>query len=466
MKWAVAAAIVVAVGTGFVGIWHNGGQAAYAFTQTVEAMQSKRSFHIQTYFQHRRKDEFWAEFNAQGNLLRFRQEEDGGPKGPLITIWENGILNRYYPELDLHKHSRVPNTEHGIEGLEEFDPETIVQEIHALVEAGKAVMETDPLARYAKLMTLRVAQKNKRLKQVLVIDPVTKFVVRVDDYWGVGKDGAIHKGIEVLEYNEAMDPMLFVPDFPQDAILMDQVTQEVGIAQGDMTVKEAAVEVVRQVLEAWTTGDYAKAGRLFGGVPPQWFARLDKWRPARVISIGPAEPLREDDRPPYKVRCQCETERNGRRRTITLGLVVPNVDGQPGRWHVSPFVDDEEPAEEERFNIAKADLGLAQGQLSDEEVATAVVRQYFESIQAGDYDAAGKLVPPDGDVDVEECLGTAEFLRLASIGEALLIPSTGDKVVGVVCTVECEEDGRKHLKTLRATIVQRSGRWVFQDLSD
>ena len=155
-KLGIAAAVVVAVGTGWIGLWLSGEPTAYAFTQTVEAMQGKRSFHIQTYFGQRRKDEFWAEFDEEGDLIRFRQEEDGGAKGPLITIWENGILNRYFPRQNLHQYSRLPNTEHGIEGMEAFDPETIVQETHALVEAGRAVMETDELARYAKLVTLRV----------------------------------------------------------------------------------------------------------------------------------------------------------------------------------------------------------------------------------------------------------------------------------------------------------------------
>ncbi|MEN6428620.1 MAG: hypothetical protein ABFE13_25005 [Phycisphaerales bacterium] len=333
LKWAIAAAIVVAAGTGFVGIWHDSGSAAYAFVQTVEAMQGKRSFHIQTYFQQRRKDEFWAEFDQQGGLIRFRQEEDPTPRGPMITIWENGVLNRYSPRENVPQYSRLPNTEYGLEGLEQFDPETIVQEIHSLVENGKAVMETDPLSRYAKLMTLRVTHKNEGLQQVLVVNPVTKFVVRVDDYWGAGVGDGIHKGIEVLEYNEAMDPRLFVPDFPKDAPLMDQVTQEVGLAQGDMTVKEVAVEVVRQAMEAWAQGDYAGAGKLFGGMPPEWFTKFDDIRPAHIVSLAEAEPIEDEDRPPYQVRCQYETERDGRKQTITLGLAVLDVDGQPGRWH-------------------------------------------------------------------------------------------------------------------------------------
>jgi hypothetical protein len=465
-KWAVAAAAVIAVGTGLIGIWHGGAPTAYAFAQTVEAMQGKHSFHIQTYFQERRKDEFWAEFDKQGSLVRFRQEEDGGPKGPMITIWENGILNRYCPVKDLHQYSRLPNTGGGLEGLEEFDPETIVQEIHALVEAGKAVMETDEVARYAKLMTLRVTHKNKDLRQVLVVDPVTKFVVRVDDYWGVGRGDGVHKGIEVLEYNEAMDPQLFVPDFPKDVVLMDQVTQEVGMGQGDMTEKEVAAEVVRQALEAWAQRDYAKAGKLFGGLPPEWFTRLDDLRPVRIISIGEAEPIDDEDRPPYCVQCQYESERNGQKRITTLELAVPDVDGQPGRWHVSIRSRDDVPAEAESLDLSGTDLGLIQGQFTDEEVATTVVRQFFESLQAGDYDAARRLVPPGDAAAVKEHLSTIKVLRIASLGPATLLPATGNKMVQVPCTIEYEKDGQKNSTALKAIAVQHADRWILQDLNE
>jgi hypothetical protein len=42
LKWAVAAAIVIALGAGFLGVWNHGGPAAYAFAQTVEAMQGRK----------------------------------------------------------------------------------------------------------------------------------------------------------------------------------------------------------------------------------------------------------------------------------------------------------------------------------------------------------------------------------------------------------------------------------------
>jgi hypothetical protein len=232
--------------------------------------------------------------------------------------------------------ARLPNKRGGLEGLEAFDPETIVQEIHELVEAGRAVMENDELARYAKLITLHVRHKNRPLRQTLVVDPETKFVVRVDDYWGDEEDdGATHRGIELLEYNESMDPKLFVPDYPEDRIVMDQISREVGMAQGDMTEEQVALEVVRQAMEAWTRADYAEAGKLFGGVPPRLFTERADLRPLRIVSVGRLDPD-EDDSPPFWIACQCEIERDGQTKVTTLKFVVFDVDGQPRRWHVSP----------------------------------------------------------------------------------------------------------------------------------
>ena len=78
-------------------------------------------------------------------------------------------------------------------------------------------------------MTIHVTRTDGRpLKRMLVVDPDTKFVVRVDDYWGQDGEGAIHHGVVVLEYNKTIDHRLFKPDFPEDTILMDQVTSQVG----------------------------------------------------------------------------------------------------------------------------------------------------------------------------------------------------------------------------------------------
>jgi hypothetical protein len=153
-KLAAAAVIIIAVMLS-IHLWDKSTLSAYAFEQTVEAMQGKRSFHIQTYFQQRRKDEFWAEFDEEGKLIRYRQKEGRGPEGSLVTLWENGVQSQYSPPPDgIHLMQRVDNTDGGLEGLEEFDPETIVQEIQALVADGKAIMEIQEPSPYADLMTI------------------------------------------------------------------------------------------------------------------------------------------------------------------------------------------------------------------------------------------------------------------------------------------------------------------------
>jgi hypothetical protein len=338
-KLAVAAVIIIAVMLS-IQLWDKSTPSVYAFVQTVEAMQGKRSFHIQTYFQQRRKDEFWAQFDEQGKLIRYRQREGQGPDGSLLTLWEGGVQSQYFPPpWGVRLIMRVDNADGGLEGLEEFDPETIVQEIHALVAEGKAIMEVEKPAPYASLKTLRVTRTDgKPLRQVVVVDPATKLVVRVDNYRGQEGEQVFHKGTEVLEYNESMDRGLFEPNFPEDTIVIDQVSQEVGMAQGEMTDKEAAVETLRQTLDALAREDYAKAGKLCGGAPRRL---LDKFfrqcRPVSTISIGSPEYV-QNVLPVYRVKCTYDVKHDGAVETVSPTFTVRAVSGQPGRWYVTWFV--------------------------------------------------------------------------------------------------------------------------------
>ncbi len=132
----------------------------------------------------------------------------------------------------------------------------------------------------------------------------------------------------------------------------------------------------------------------------------------------------------------------------------------------------EAPANVERLDLSTTDLGLSQGPLSEEEIAVQVVRQFFESLQAGDYDAAGKLIPtgPGGAAALKEQFGSVKILRIVSVGPATLIPGPGNKEMAVPCTIEFEEKGQKDSITLKGIRVQelpeRPGRWMIQTLGD
>ena len=131
-------------------------------------------------------------------------------------------------------------------------------------------------------------------------------------------------------------------EIPADALRIDQTSQEVGLAQGQLTDKEIAAEVVRQFLEAMISKDYAKAGRLFSGTPAE---RIEKTyssiRFIRIISIGqplPCEEARESDDHycfGLHVPCVVEIEENGKIKQWKPKYVgVRQVHGQPNRWEI------------------------------------------------------------------------------------------------------------------------------------
>ena len=353
--WKAAAALVFAATViGVIGILQNGNQTAYAFDQTVAAMQGKRAFHILTYWgtPTQQKDEYWAEFDERGQVTRCRQVE-WWSRGdhPMVALWENGVKHQYEPDEDGGPGVLlISNKDHHVdeEDLEEFDPETIVGDFDEEIKAGEATIAIDDTPTADGYIVVEVAGTERRWRKVLLVDPETRFVTRMDAYRlddGDDEDEPdaeetekYHYGIEVLEYNQPFDPDLFQPHFPADTIIIDQLGRDVGMAQGDLSDEEVAVQLVRRTLEAWAAEDYDTAGLLFGGAPPEFFQHRASEKPVGEIVIGTPEwmPL-EPNRPRFGIECSYLVERGGQQDTTRTVYCVTTVAGQPGRWFVTPI---------------------------------------------------------------------------------------------------------------------------------
>jgi len=356
--WKIAAALVVAATViGVIGILQNGGQTAYAFEQTVAAMQGKRSFHILTYWgtPTQRKDEFWAEFDENGKMIRCRQVEwwDRGDN-PMVVLWENQVKYQYEPDDDKEKPGilLISSKKQHVDkdSLEEFDPETIIEEVNNDVENGEDTIVIGDSHTQDGYIVAEVSGDDGQSRRVLLVDPVTKFVVRMDTYVRYDPDDEdgdesyvegserYHHGIEVLEYNKTFDTNIFQPAFPADTIIVDQTLGDVGLAQEDLSNEDIAYEVVRRALEAWAANDYETAGLLFGGAPKEFFVARVSDKPVDEIVIGEPQwlPL-EPNRPRYRIICSYIVEREGRLTTINISYCVTTVAGQPGRWFVTPI---------------------------------------------------------------------------------------------------------------------------------
>lgn len=356
--WRIAAAIVFATAViGVIGILQNGGQTAYAFGQTVAAMQGKSSFHILTYWGSptQRKDEYWAEFDEHGQVIRCRQVEWWGHgDDPVEVLWKNQIKHQYEPDEDGGPGILlISNKEHHVDedDLEEFDPERIMEHIEDEIDDGNAIAEVGDSLTEAGYLVVRVTEDDRERVKVLLVDPETKFVVRMDVYdfsepddenneddEDDGENDGYVYGIEVMEYNQSFDPNLFQPHFPADTIVIDQLARNVGMAQGDLSDEEVAAQLVRRTLEAWAADDYDTAGLLFGGAPPEFFRQRASEKPIGEIVVGTPEwmPL-EPNRPRFGIDCSYLVERGGWQDTIRTVYCVTTVAGQPGRWFVTPI---------------------------------------------------------------------------------------------------------------------------------
>jgi hypothetical protein len=128
-------------------------------------------------------------------------------------------------------------------------------------------------------------------------------------------------------------------------------------------------------------------------------------------------------------------------------------------------LDDEIPADTMRVDQTIQEVGLVQGNLSDEEVAVEVARQFFTALIAEDYAAAGKLlggIPAD---KMREMFSPIKVVRIISIGPAGPHPVPQTKGLAVPSTVEIQKDGQvSEWKLERLGVRQvfnQPGRWTI-----
>ena len=129
-------------------------------------------------------------------------------------------------------------------------------------------------------------------------------------------------------------------------------------------------------------------------------------------------------------------------------------------------LDDEVPANAVRVDQTNQEVGLAQGDLSNEEIAAEVARQFLEALIAKDYAKAGKLLGgAPADWVKQQPIGKKKVLRIISIGSAHPHPNPRTEGVVVPCVVEIEENGKvsewKLDKLGIRQVYNQPGRWTI-----
>ncbi len=146
-----------------------------------------------------------------------------------------------------------------------------------------------------------------------------------------------------------------------------------------------------------------------------------------------------------------------------LSLMELNGYNQPIEAKV--FTLDEVPAEVVRIDQTTQEVGLEQGNLTDEEVAVEVVRKFFEALIAKDYAKAGQLFEGAPADFIQKQFGQIKFLRIISVGPASEHPIPETKGLVVSCTLEIEKDGETIQWKLEGIgvrqVYNQPGRWTI-----
>jgi len=340
-KLAAAAVIIVGVLLS-VTFWDKTTPTAYALGQTVEASHSVRYLHVRNSFASQEGPmEFWVKFDSSGQLqnLRFHKPAWMSPSdGESVIVWKANKMQLWIKKKNLLVTLRDKEiAEQALAAMEQLDPKTAVELLQQEEEKGNVEIKIDkPSSKTEPIIVTATSTDSPFQRVVLSVDQATK-LVNVTKIYSL-KNGEYHNEVtvEYYEYNQPIDEQTFtLDDVPDNVIRTDKTTQEVGLAQGDLTDDEIAVEIIRQFLEALIARDYAKAGRLFSGVPAERMQKTyGQTKFLRIVSIG--QPTKDMPTGQFKVPCEIEIEKDGQ---ITIWKpehsYARQVHGQSERWEIT-----------------------------------------------------------------------------------------------------------------------------------
>ncbi|HXR04582.1 MAG TPA: anti-sigma factor [Verrucomicrobiae bacterium] len=396
-----AAAIIIAVITTL-------SPKAFGIEQVIEAYNHVRFLHVKTFpGDQQAPNEFWIKADEQGRVEKARYYLPETEDGVKLITWTPAKAEVWFQS----KHGFLILQTKRIEPqmrslLEQSQPQLYMKEILEQQKAGKVGL----LIQENGESQVIVATNSSGQKQVITIDKKTDLITSVKWYLVEGDHEVLRTRTEFSDYNVPIEDKMFElqDQLPEDVNVADQLTQLIGVPQGNLTDEQAAAETVRQFFQALVDKDYKKAGLIYGGELESNFKKqFGAFTVARIISVGPSEAQTNWVKRGFRVPCKVE-------------IIQP--DGHKSVAEPSPYVrpgDDE--AHPDRWNITG---GVSLGEnavkvLPDNEkyaamTAEQTARAFFEACSRKDWNEAGNFMPYLNE-QLKEYLGG---LKIISVGES------------------------------------------------
>ena len=335
--FAATAIVVVVVVLLLTGVFKTG-PVAYALEQTIEANRNVRTIHWRVTAPEIFEMELWAEVDQAGNPVRMRALEVDSSDGPKEYVWQEGKIIAWLKKAQLAFIFKVEDLNQVLHMPDHFfNPRVLVDSLYRSEAEGDVRIETSEPERENDPIILTVTEvKNGSDRYVYEIDPITKLVQKIERYKLRDGDYEHFMRIEYLEYDQPLDPSMFVMDIPEGVDIVDQTKLEIGLAKGDLSDEEIATKVVRAFFEALIQKDYTRAGLMYQGFPAAKFEESFGKRGIQISILSMDKPTAVDmPVGAYRVHCKILLEVGGDTQIWEPhGPFVAPVRGNPDRWSI------------------------------------------------------------------------------------------------------------------------------------
>lgn len=341
-----AAAVIVLAVVFSMTIFDKSMPSAYALEHTIQASHSVQYLHIRaiTPSHEDQPVEFWIEFaqDGQPKNMRLNLPDWMAPSvGPREVIWKGNKKQEWLREKNILTTTEdEASAAQVLKMIENLDPKLAVTRLQEKQEQGKVELEiNEPADKTEPIIVTATSTKeddSSFQRTVLYIDQATRLVNTIELYKLRNGEYENMKTLEFYDYNQPIDAKMFMfKDVSNDAEHIDLMT--IGLAQGNLSDEEIAVEVVRQFLEALIAKNYDKASKLFPGVPAdeinEMFGELNI---IRIVSMG--KPILRSETNHLRVPFEVEVEMEGKKSLWKKqGPYVQHLAGQPDRWAIGGF---------------------------------------------------------------------------------------------------------------------------------
>ncbi len=287
---------------------------AYAIEQSIQAYHSVRSIYVKGFKSRASMEndelfDFWIKYDSEGKLSHFRMDMAKSADGAKSIVLNQRIAEVWMPEkntLMIFKGAKM--TMELEKFTSDFDPKQSLQRLYDLQENDESEFTTIEPEQEGDPIILDVINNADNTYLKYYFDAETKLLIQFEKYRLVGEDYELEDKYEFFRYNQFIDSSLFeLDDIPNDALIIDQASEDVGIEKDDLTDNEIAMKVVRQCLEASIAQDYGKVKKMLGGRPGDVLEKAFGGRILRIVSIDKPVPHEKWGHILY-VPCKIEVE--------------------------------------------------------------------------------------------------------------------------------------------------------------